>query len=71
VQRDHLQIEVSRQHGLDNLVLPCHRHDWSVHEGGWQVVRTEYREVLATRPSTPTGRAPERLMWSRRARNLI
>jgi len=32
---------------VPNLVLLCHRHHWSVHEGGWQVVRTEGREVLA------------------------
>jgi hypothetical protein len=36
---------------LPNLVLLCHRHHWSVHEGGWQVVRTEAREVLAIPPS--------------------
>jgi hypothetical protein len=36
---------------LPNLVLLCHRHHWSVHEGGWQVVRTEGREVLAIPPS--------------------
>ena len=26
---------------LDNLVLLCPRHHWMVHEGGWQIVRTE------------------------------
>src|SRR5487761_719902 len=26
---------------LPNLVLLCHRHDWSIHEGGWQLVRAE------------------------------
>jgi hypothetical protein len=36
---------------LPNLVLLCHRYHWSVHEGGWQVVRTEAREVLAIPPS--------------------
>ena len=25
----------------DNLVPLCHRHDWSVHEGGWKVVRAK------------------------------
>jgi len=34
-----------------NLVLICHRHHWLVHEGGWQVVRTDWREVLAIRPA--------------------
>ena len=36
---------------LANLILLCHRHHWSVHEGGWQVVRTDAREVLAIPPS--------------------
>jgi hypothetical protein len=36
---------------LENLVLLCHRHHWSVHEGGWQLVRTEQRRVLAILPS--------------------
>jgi hypothetical protein len=45
-----------------NLVLLCHRHHWSVHEGGWRVVRTEGREVLAIPPSHPYAswaRAPD------------
>jgi hypothetical protein len=44
---------------LENLVLLCHRHRWSVHEGGWQVVRTDAREVLAI-PPAPTYRS-----WTR------
>jgi Domain of unknown function (DUF222)/HNH endonuclease len=36
---------------LENLVLLCHRHHWSVHEGGWQLVSTEGRRVLAIPPS--------------------
>jgi Domain of unknown function (DUF222) len=36
---------------VPNLVLLCHRHHWSVHEGGWQVVRTDRREVLAIPPT--------------------
>jgi hypothetical protein len=35
-----------QQTDLANLVLLCHRHHWSVHEGGWQVVRSEQR-ILA------------------------
>ncbi|HKV87699.1 MAG TPA: DUF222 domain-containing protein [Candidatus Dormibacteraeota bacterium] len=27
--------------GLDNLILLCHRHHRMVHEGGWQLVRSE------------------------------
>jgi Domain of unknown function (DUF222) len=38
---------------LPNLVLLCHRHHWMVHEGGWQVVRTEHRKVLAIPPAHP------------------
>jgi hypothetical protein len=26
---------------LENLVLLCHRHHWSIHEGGWQLVRSD------------------------------
>ena len=36
---------------LDNMVLLCHRHHWHVHEGGWQLVRSEGQRILATPPS--------------------
>jgi hypothetical protein len=36
---------------LENLVLLCHRHHWSVHEGGWRLVNTEGHRVLAIPPS--------------------
>ena len=36
-----------------NLVLLCHRHHWNVHEGGWNVVKTEGGRVLAISPSYP------------------
>ncbi|MHB8489615.1 MAG: hypothetical protein ACYDCS_12440 [Candidatus Dormibacteria bacterium] len=32
-------------------MLLCHRHDWSIHEGGWQLVRAEHQRVLAIPPS--------------------
>lgn len=35
---------------LDNLVLLCHRHHWMVHEGGWQIVRTEDRSYSVVPP---------------------
>ncbi len=35
---------------LDNLVLLCHRHHWMVHEGGWQLVKTD--EGILTIPPT-------------------
>ena len=36
---------------LDNMVLLCHSHHWHVHEGGWQLVRSEGQRVLAIPPS--------------------
>jgi Domain of unknown function (DUF222)/HNH endonuclease len=30
---------------LDNLVLLCHRHHWMVHEGSWQLIRSDGRLV--------------------------
>ena len=36
---------------LKNLVLLCFRHHWSVHEGGWQLVATDDRGVLAIPPA--------------------
>lgn len=35
---------------LSNLVLLCHRHHWMVHEGGWQIVRTEAGEYRTIPP---------------------
>jgi hypothetical protein len=35
---------------LDNLVLLCYRHHHMVHEGGWQLVRTDGARVLAVPP---------------------
>jgi hypothetical protein len=32
-------------------VLLCHRHHWSVHEGGWQLVSTDGHRVLTIPPS--------------------
>jgi len=39
---------------LPNLVLLCHRHHWMVHEGGWQLVKTEDGEFLAVPPQLET-----------------
>ena len=36
---------------VPNMVQLCHRHHWSGHEGGWQLVLTEGRRVLAIPPS--------------------
>lgn len=35
---------------LPNLVLLCYRHHWMVHEGGWQLVKTEDLQMLAIPP---------------------
>ena len=36
---------------LENMVLLCHRHHWSVHEGGWRLLRAEDGRALAIPPS--------------------
>lgn len=35
---------------LQNLVLLCHRHHWMVHEGGWQLIKTEDGGYLTAPP---------------------
>jgi hypothetical protein len=35
---------------LPNLVLLCHRHHWMVHEGGWQLVKTDDGQLLTVPP---------------------
>ncbi|TMG58350.1 MAG: DUF222 domain-containing protein [Chloroflexi bacterium] len=35
---------------LSNLVLLCHRHHWMVHEGRWQIVRTEGGQYVTVPP---------------------
>jgi hypothetical protein len=35
---------------LPNLVLLCHRHHWMVHEGRWQLVKTDDGTMLAVPP---------------------
>jgi hypothetical protein len=35
---------------LPNLVLLCYRHHWMVHEGRWQLVRTDEGKFLAVPP---------------------
>jgi hypothetical protein len=36
---------------LENLVQLCYRHHWNVHEGGWQVVKSDEGRILAIPPS--------------------
>ncbi|TME59084.1 MAG: DUF222 domain-containing protein [Chloroflexi bacterium] len=37
---------------LHNLVLLCYRHHWMVHEGGWQIVRSDEGRMLTIPPVT-------------------
>jgi len=37
---------------LDNLILLCHRHHWMVHEGRWQIVRSDDGRMLTIPPVT-------------------
>jgi len=41
---------------LPNLTLLCYRHHWMVHEGGWQILRTDDARTLTIPP--PTGFEP-------------
>src|SRR5712691_4776483 len=36
---------------LDNLVLLCRRHHRMVHEGGWQLIKTEDQQVVTIAPT--------------------
>ena len=36
---------------LSNLVLLCHRHHWSVHEGGWRLARANDDRLLVIPPA--------------------
>jgi Domain of unknown function (DUF222)/HNH endonuclease len=47
---------------LDNLILLCHRHHWMVHEGNWQIVRGDGRQMLTIPPMVsfgPPSRGPD------------
>src|SRR6266699_2800238 len=37
---------------LHNLALLCYRHHWMVHEGGWQIVRSDDGRMLTIPPVT-------------------
>jgi hypothetical protein len=43
---------------LPNLTLLCYRHHWMVHEGGWQIVRTDDGRMLTIPPLTGFERLP-------------
>ena len=38
---------------LKNLALLCYRHHWKVHEGGWELVRTDEGTILTVPPRAP------------------
>jgi hypothetical protein len=40
---------------LENLVLLCGRHHWKVHEGGWQLVKTDDGRIVPIGPITMFG----------------
>jgi hypothetical protein len=42
---------------LSNLVLLCHRHHWMVHEGGWQLIKTDGRTLTTVAPMIRFGPA--------------
>jgi len=42
---------------LSNLILLCHRHHWMVHEGKWQLVRSDDGRMLAIPPTVRFGMA--------------
>jgi hypothetical protein len=43
---------------LPNLTLLCYRHHWMVHEGEWQIVRTDDGRMLTIPPQTGFERLP-------------
>jgi hypothetical protein len=46
---------------IENQVLLCGRHHWKVHEGGWQLIRTDDGRVVPVAPTITFGepRAPD------------
>jgi hypothetical protein len=40
---------------IENQLLLCHRHHWLVHEGGWQLVKTQDGAVLTIAPTVSFG----------------
>jgi hypothetical protein len=43
---------------LDNLVLLCHRHHRMVHEGGWQIVKSNEGQIMTIAPTITFGPRP-------------
>jgi hypothetical protein len=43
---------------IDNQILLCGRHNWKVHEGGWQLIRTQDGRVIPLAPTIRFGQPP-------------
>jgi Domain of unknown function (DUF222) len=43
---------------LPNLTLLCYRHHWMVHEGGWQIIRSEDGRITTIPPTVTFGPSP-------------
>ena len=41
---------------IENQVLLCHRHHWLVHEGEWQLVKTDDGQLMPVAPTITFGR---------------
>ena len=41
---------------LENQVLLCGRHHWKVHEGGWQLIKTDDGRIVPVAPTLTFGR---------------
>jgi hypothetical protein len=39
------------------MVLLCQRHHWMVHEGGWQIIKTDDGDLLPVAPMLTFGQA--------------
>jgi hypothetical protein len=41
---------------LENQILLCGRHHWKVHEGGWQLVKTDDGRLVPVAPTVTFGK---------------
>src|SRR5260370_42501127 len=47
---------------IENQILLCHRHHWLVHEGVWQLVKTDDGQLMTGAPTTGVGPAPPAIL---------
>jgi Domain of unknown function (DUF222) len=45
---------------IENQILLCGRHHWKVHEGGWQLIKTDDGRVVPVAPTITFGELPRR-----------